>query len=450
MVGTMLLNLTIRNWKSFEKETSLVLTPSRERQHRETLSEVPGFRSLKALPVISVYGGNASGKTSLLEALGFLRQLVVKGVAPDMPIPVDPFLLGSASQEDPVVLDVTFLKGETVYQLTVGLTRERVCFESLGQVKDNGGFKELYRRDPSDETPFAIGEGCFDAPDRVRFVFEGTRDNQLFLHNAISQNVDELREAYLWFRDCLVVLGANAGPRPFGAYFMRNGFLDFASHQLHVLDTGIERLEGVDVDYHSIGMPTDIEHQIESMQPDTQLVMIFEKNPGDYDFEVYTATVTDDHPTVRKLRSIHKATGGREVAFDLNRESAGTKRLISLLPMMYDFCSGDEAASCEKVYLVDELDRCLHSMLSKHIIETFLDTCNAKTRKQLIFTTHDLLLMDQSLLRRDEMYIIERDRTGRSQLTGLNEFEGLRYDRDLVRSYLAGRFGGIPMFAGEE
>ena len=88
-------------------------------------------------------------------------------------------------------------------------------------------------------------------------------------------------------------------------------------------------------------------------------------------------------------------------------------------------------------------------MLTARLVEDFLKTCDPSTRKQLLFTTHDLLLMDQSLMRRDEMYIAQRDANGRSELLSLAEFEGIRYDKNLVRSYLDGRFGGIPMLREE-
>ena len=84
-------------------------------------------------------------------------------------------------------------------------------------------------------------------------------------------------------------------------------------------------------------------------------------------------------------------------------------------------------------------------MLTMQLIEDFLDGCSEAARKQLIFTTHDLLLMDQSLMRRDEMYIAQRGIDGCSELIGLAEFKGIRFDKDLIRSYLDGRFGGIPM-----
>ena len=118
---------------------------------------------------------------------------------------------------------------------------------------------------------------------------------------------------------------------------------------------------------------------------------------------------------------------------------------MGLLPMLFDQ-SGMGGAACSKVYVVDELDRCMHTMLTMRLVSDFVSGCGLDTRKQLMFTTHDLLLMDQSLMRRDEMYVAQRGADGCSELVGLPEFKGIRFDKDLVRSYLDGRFGGIPMF----
>lgn len=132
------------------------------------------------------------------------------------------------------------------------------------------------------------------------------------------------------------------------------------------------------------------------------------------------------------------------VPFDLSAEASGTQRLLALMPMLYDLTTAGPLR--ERVYVVDELDRCFHTMLTKRLVELFLSSCGADTRKQLLFTTHDLFLMDQDLMRRDEMYIAERSLAGGAELVALNEFRGIRYDKDLIRSYLDGRFGGIPMF----
>ena len=94
---------------------------------------------------------------------------------------------------------------------------------------------------------------------------------------------------------------------------------------------------------------------------------------------------------------------------------------------------------------MDELDNSLHTQLTKTLIQGFLHTCTNRTRAQLIFTTHDLLLMDcNELLRRDEIWITDKSIDGESTLIGLPEYRGVMHDEDIRKSYLEGRFGGIP------
>ena len=96
------------------------------------------------------------------------------------------------------------------------------------------------------------------------------------------------------------------------------------------------------------------------------------------------------------------------------------------------------------MYVIDEIDRSLHSLLTWQLINAYLECCHADSRSQLLLATHDLLLMDQSLFRRDEIWLTERNREGRSELFSLNDFEGIRNEKDVLESYLRGKFGGIP------
>ena len=102
------------------------------------------------------------------------------------------------------------------------------------------------------------------------------------------------------------------------------------------------------------------------------------------------------------------------------------------------------------VFVVDEIDRSLHTLLTRQLLELYLSSRSAGSRSQLLFTTHDMLLMDQQLLRRDEMWVTERDTTGISSLYSFGEFKEVRSDKDLKRSYLQGRLGGIPDLLHED
>ena len=98
----------------------------------------------------------------------------------------------------------------------------------------------------------------------------------------------------------------------------------------------------------------------------------------------------------------------------------------------------------KKVYVIDEVDRSLHTLLIRRLLEGYLAKCSHNSRSQLLFTTHNVLLMDQDLLRRDEMWISERNAQGISSLLSFSEYKDVRYDKDIRKSYLQGRLGGIP------
>ena len=114
--------------------------------------------------------------------------------------------------------------------------------------------------------------------------------------------------------------------------------------------------------------------------------------------------------------------------------------MIDLLPAFLDLFGGRS----KTVYVVDEVDRSLHTLLIRSLLEKYLNTCTTQTRSQLLLTTHDVLLMDQQLLRRDEMWVAERGASGASSLLSFSEYKDIRYDKDIRKSYLQGRLGGIP------
>lgn len=124
----------------------------------------------------------------------------------------------------------------------------------------------------------------------------------------------------------------------------------------------------------------------------------------------------------------------------MSQESDGSQRLIDLLPAFVDL-GNDDARS---VYVIDELDRSLHALLTRRLLEDYLSTRSTGTRTQLLLSTHDVLLMDQRWLRRDEMWVTERDAAGASNLFSFNEYRDVRSDKDIRKSYLQGRLGGIP------
>ncbi|MFZ1085342.1 MAG: AAA family ATPase, partial [Terracidiphilus sp.] len=142
----------------------------------------------------------------------------------------------------------------------------------------------------------------------------------------------------------------------------------------------------------------------------------------------------------RQLAPIHYGENGEEVPFNFSDESDGTRRLLDVLPA---FLSLEERPN-PPVFIIDELDRSLHSNLTRNLLEHFLDMRAESSQSQLVFTTHDTQLMTQDIFRRDELWVTERDQSGASKLVAFSEFKDVRKDKDIRKSYLQGRLGGIP------
>jgi transporter len=126
-----------------------------------------------------------------------------------------------------------------------------------------------------------------------------------------------------------------------------------------------------------------------------------------------------------------------DVFFSLDEESDGTVRLLDLLEILL---SDDK-----KTYIIDELDRCLHPSLSYKFIKTFLQKAE-KFNIQLIVTTHESRLLDFDLLRRDEIWFVNKSSSGESDIYSLEEYNE-RFDKKIDKAYLEGRYGGVPIFS---
>ncbi len=138
-----------------------------------------------------------------------------------------------------------------------------------------------------------------------------------------------------------------------------------------------------------------------------------------------------------KCQTIEFSHGEKDVLFQLSEESDGTVRVLDLLEILL--------AGEGKTYVIDELDRCLHPSLTYKFVETFLNIAQKKNI-QLIVTTHESRLMDFELLRRDEIWFVNKNKFGMSDIYSLEEYNA-RFDPKIDKAYLEGRYGGVPIFS---
>ena len=426
----MLVRFTLENWMSFRAPVTFSMVASKERQHGARLPRVAKYQT-RLLPIAAIYGGNASGKTNFFRALGFAKGFIIRGSLPDALIAVEPFRLDPKAGEQPTRFAFELLIGDQMYAYAFAVTRKAVVEERLVHITSTSERLLFDRRDGRPNF-----DGSLDKEDFLHFAFKGTRDNQLFLTNAVSQRVDTFRPVYDWFKETLELVAPDARFEPF-EHFLDEGTPLFAemNELLPRLDTGIQRLGGEEIPFDTLPLAEPLRSMLqESVLEGTTHRLNAPSN------ERFVVSRQGGELKAKKLVTYHARTDGTEVKFDMRQESDGSQRVIELLPAFLDLA----APASRKVYVIDEVDRSLHTQLTRRLLEAHLESCGPETRSQLLLTTHDLLLMDQDLLRRDEMWVAERDASGASSLWSFSDFKEVRYDKDIRKSYLQGRLGGVP------
>jgi AAA15 family ATPase/GTPase len=204
---------------------------------------------------------------------------------------------------------------------------------------------------------------------------------------------------------------------------------------LKEFDTGINNLKCVELPIAEIKtLPLGImDNIIAELKNQRSYAVIEDRNN---DRLLFTGN-NNGNPVVQKLMTLHSMKNSNDYSeFNISEESDGTRRIIDLLPAIFQIFND------EKVVIIDEIDRSLHTNVPVNIFKSFLKN-SSNTKSQLIATTHDTNLLTLELFRRDEIWFIEKTKDSESRLYSLEEFKP-RYDKDIRKAYLQRRFGAVP------
>lgn len=427
----MIISFGVENWLSFKDRVVFSMLASREQQHKERISKVDKYRT-KILPIAAIYGGNASGKTNFFKALNFVKVLVVKGTQPDSLIPIETFRLDVKEIDKPSRFAIELLIDELIYEFSFVATKNKILEEKL-VIVTSASEKVLYER--RDGKLFL--DNSLEKDQFLHFAFKGTRDNQLFLTNSVSQKVENFQMVYNWFKDNLRLVAPDSRFQPFDRFIDEGQTLySTMNEMLPQLDTGIIHLGGEEISFENIPLPESLKMKLQEDVKEGMTVRLMNIPIN----ERFVFTRKNGDLIAKKLVTYHPKSDGTEVKFEMRQESDGSQRVIDLLPAFLDISTENS----KMVYVIDEVDRSLHTLLTRQLIEAYLFSCSSESRSQLLLTTHDVLLMDQQLLRRDEMWVAERDSSGSTNLFSFSEYKDVRYDKNIRKSYLQGRLGGVP------
>lgn len=415
----MLIEFTVKNYRSFHKECTLSLEAQNIVEEPKTnIVPLDGYKIVKTA---AIYGPNSSGKSNLISALENMKNCIINSVRlnDNEALPYDPFLLSDDSDMyGPTHYEILFLMDGTRYRYgfdyTLNSIVEEWLFAKVGSKKE----KLLFVR-----TEEGIGVSEKDFPEGVGNESK-TNDNRLFLSLCAQLGGEISKKVINWFSTGYRVISGLQSEdyrRLSRKMFHRKeeGYKEALTF-FKTLQLGFEELRAKEENSNTIVMING--HRLPQKE----------------------VKLTTAHS---KYNSKGEVVG--EVIFDFeNQESAGTQKLVELSgPIFETLLKGS-------VLVVDELDAKMHPLISEYIIKLFNDPKTNPLNAQLIFSTHDTHLLSARLLRRDQIWFTEKDPMEATDLYSMMDIvlpDGSkpRNDTNYEKNYINGRYGAIPFIMND-
>ena len=414
----MLEEFLVENYRSMKNEQILSLAASnrKDKEDSNILQYNANYTGKvnRVLPTAALYGPNASGKSTLLNALQTMRRIIVRQAPDDSTeLPIVPFLLDD-NRSKSTTFQVILIIDNIRYQYGFCASRSKVEQEWL-YAWPKGRLQVWLDRDET-QNSWKIGDQITGSKETWR---RATRENALFLSTAIMLNSKQVRPVYDWFRQNLK---------------FHEGAVRMPISTNRRIENGdknkvLEFLKNADLAVNDV--------RLETNDPDRDAIQENTSNGAFSD--------PQDSPLNRRYKKLwlsHVTKEGDNVEFELGDESNGTRAIYGWAgPWLDTLAKGD-------TLIVDELDTHLHPFVVRFLIEQFHNREVNKNNAQLIFTTHNTSLLDRKIFRRDQIWFCERDRQGESILFPFSDFKPRNDLMNWELSYLNGRFGGIPDVKG--
>ena len=411
----MLLEFRIRNCRSIRDEMVFSFVASKEKKLTDTHLASTGNTSLPhVLRSAVVYGPNASGKSTLLFALHYMRSVIAESATvmqPGKQFIAQQFRLDMEYAKQPSEFEITFLLDGVRHQYGFSLTPERIVDEWL-LVYRAAKPQQWFRRNFNEETQSSVYDFSTHLTGPRKLWQETTRPNALFLSTAARLNSELLGPIFRWLVEQPVYFGAGLSPPP-----------DLTTQMLQT-DMGKlavrEFLAAADIsisDVLSVSRPGFLQNIM--FGPDG-------------------AKFFREEQEMLMPQFVHNTEHG-SATFELYEESQGTQRLYALIAPVLDVLKHG------RLLIVDELDSSLHPLLVRRLVRMFHQPELNPLGAQLLFSTHDTSLLDRTLFRRDQIWFTEKDRDQATRLYPLSDFSP-RETEAWENGYLIGRYGAVPFF----
>ena len=415
----MLIEFNVTNYRSFWEEQSLKMAANTKPELREKNTFDSGVKGIPRLMRSAViYGPNASGKSNLILAMQFMQKFVFSSAKESQEgehIDLQPFLFNKFGQSMPSEFEVHFVQDGVRYQYGFSATKQRVFDEWLmayPEGKAQRWFERTY--DPEKEKEnWYFGSKFLGSK---KLWKDATRKNALFLSTAIQLNNDQLKPIFLWFKRLQVV--------EHGSLLHPGDSIELCGDEKGKAEI-LAFMNAADLSIADINYETKLfsaEDLPEEFPP--EIKEQFEKDmKGKKMFRV------------KFLHSVHDSE--ELVPLSLEDESDGTLKLFAYAGPWIDLLTNG------RILFVDELDSSLHPKIVRFLLQLLHSSNKNNKNGQVVFTLHDTSILDQELLRRDQVWFVEKDNQNATKLYPLSDFSP-RKGEALQKGYLHGRYGAVP------
>lgn len=428
-----MIRFSVGNYGSFKDVQELSMTPGRTEGHPEHLNSDGSASVLRAA---AIYGANASGKSNLIKAMCSMKDFVVL----DRKIPTDRYFRPDESMRDvPSCFEMELSIGGSVYSygFEYVISRMEVVDEWLYRLHTDRDSEVIFQRNGRHITHSFEGEDdrrrmdvysedAAEHKDRLFLNFMGGRarpgDGALSVFNDV----------YNWFRNCLHLIDTMLPFSP--EVLIQDKDFERLNSIISTFGTGINSIGYVRKEGMEEMLPQylvdDIRNDLDRGCDSLSISPSRYASVGDFRASIVDGRVVFDEIVYRH--------NDDRVVYRTDEESDGTRRLFGLLASTFMGDGGN-------TYIIDELDTSLHPQLTFRFVSMFLES-DLSNGSQIVFSTHESSLMDFQLLRRDEIWFIEKDAEGASRIYSLEDFNE-RNDRRIEKAYREGRYGGVPVFS---
>jgi hypothetical protein len=401
------------------------------------------YHNIKLLKLSSIYGANGAGKSNFTRSLQLLKDIVEEKVPIEYLQQLE-FKFHSPELSKKQTLVIEFIQDNIPLYYGVELKNnivitEELYISGLGKLEDKLiferktgedritqiTFSKEFERDEKNKILKSVLLEEFVKPNKLILKLLANRENEL-LKNA--------KLAYKWFNETLIVLKPDSKPVALAHRIdIDQEFKNFAENIMCAFNLGVISLNTGKMKLSEIIDVNDEQYKgiVAKLTEDPTKIGMLQSKKGDE-----LILVNEDNEIIVKQLSIeHIGKNNTSHKFDLEEESDGTVRLLDFVPAFRDITKQN------KVYVIDEVERSIHPLLIKELITKF--SLDQTSRGQLIFTTHESNLLDQEIFRQDEIWFVEKDKSGATDIYSLSDFR-VHKTKNLQKGYLNGRYGAIP------